>query len=332
MKKILIACILLVCILFTACGAPAVKENSADTKEAAFTYEFADAKKGTELLMSNTEYYNNMTKADLEYRMQKKDATLEEYIELVEKQVLEFTKEEKELIDTAMKRIEDILVREGYTLPETDTINFVKTTMKEEGDVAAYTHKNDIYFGEDMLNYYLTTPEHAETYFPALILHELFHCITRNNPDFRRDMYEIINFTIAEKDFEILPEVRERMISNPDVGNCDAYATFTINGEKKDCYVLYLTTKDFEKEGERFLDNAATYIVPIDSPDTLYTIEEVEDFWTVFGDNTSYVIAPEECLADNFYCAILFEEKEYKDVEWPNPEILEKIQNLLKKK
>ena len=51
-------------------------------------------------------------------------------------------------------------------------------------------------------------------------------------------------------------------------------------------------------EGQQLL--AANDDVPIDALDTYYTIDEASDFWDVVGRNTDYVIAPEECLADNF--------------------------------
>ena len=308
----------MMCMLFTSAG-----QNH-------FTYEFADVQTGTQLLMSNTEYHDNLTKADLEYKLQKKDATREEYLEFAKTNVLEFTEEEKIVLAECMQQIEEVIVEQGYTLPEIDTINFVKTTMDEECNAAAYTHKSDIYLGEDFLKEYMYAPEYEKIYYTATILHELFHCITRNNSEFREDMYEVLGFTVAEDDFEISPEIKERMISNPDVGNHDAYATFTINGEKKDCFIVYLTTKDFENPGDSFFDNASAHLIPIDSPDTVYSMDDAEDFWDVFGYNTSYVIDPEECLADNFSYAFLSEEEGFKYLNWPNPEILENIINILK--
>lgn len=326
MKKMIIICVLAFSLLLASCT---VNVNI-NTKQTHFSFEFADIQKGKQLLMSNTEYHNNFTKADLEYRMQKKGATKEEYIEFAETNVLEFTEEEKAAITECMQQIESIIVEQGYSLPDISTINFVKTTMAEEGNVAAYTHNTDIYIGEAFLNEYLNAPESDKVYYTATMLHELFHCITRNDSDFRKNMYEVIGFTIAEKNFEILPQIRERMISNPDVGNHDSFAMFTINGEKKDCFVVLLTTKDFEKQGESFMTNSAAHLIPIDSPDTVHTIDEVENFWDVFGENTGYVIDPEECLADNFSYAFLINEEQFKNIDWPDVEIIEKISKLLK--
>lgn len=330
MKKIIIALMLVFCVFVNSCSVLIDEEIYVNVEEPHFTYEFADVEKGKQLLMSNTEYHDNFSKADLEYKLQKKGATKEEYLEFAESKVMEFTEEEKKMIDKCMNYIEQIIVKEGYTLPEIDTVNFVKTTMEEEGNAAAYTHKSDIYLGADALKTYLDAPEEEQIYFAALMLHELFHCITRNNPDFRSEIYKVINFNVTGTDFKISPQIKERMISNPDVANHDAYATFTINGEKKDCFVVYLTTKEFENEGDAFFDNAQAHLIPVDSPDTVYTTDEVEDFWDVFGKNTYYVIDPEECLADNFYCAFLINQGDFKDFKWESPEILEKISTILK--
>lgn len=329
MKKIMIAYILILCVFVSSCAIPANKEKITNTKQNHFSFEFADAQKGQQLLMSNTEYHNNLSKADLEYRLQKKGATKEEYTQFAETSVLEFTQEEKTLITECMQKIEEIIVNQGYKLPEINTVNFVKTTMAEEGNAMAYTHNTDIYLGDKFLEEYLNAPNDEKIYYVATMLHELFHCMTRKDSDFRRGIYDVIGFEIAEKDFEILPHIKERMISNPDVGNHDSYATFTINGEKKACFVAFLTTKDFENKGDTFFDNASAHLIPIDSPDTVYTIDEAEDFWDVFGENTSYVIDPEESLADNFSFAFLNEEDGIKNIDWPNPEILEKISALL---
>ena len=43
------------------------------------------------------------------------------------------------------------------------------------------------------------------------------------------------------------------MISNPDVEKHNSYATFTINNQKKDCYLVLTSIKPFENKGDFFL-------------------------------------------------------------------------------
>ena len=71
-------------------------------------------------------------------------------------------------------------------------------------------------------------------------------------------------------------------------------------------------------------------VVPISQPDRVLRTEEVPDFWKVVGKNTDYVIAAEECVAENFALALMvFDDSEAMDA-LPNPEITRKIISALK--
>ena len=137
------------------------------------------------------------------------------------------------------------------------------------------------------------------------------------------------NFTVQDDDFTLPPSVEDYFISNPDVEHHNAYATFTIDGEKKDCYTALVTTKHFEKEGESFFDYMTTALVPVDGSDVYYTPEEVPDFYDVFGKNTGYVIDPEECMADNFSYALIYGLEGPEGEEYPTPEIIQGILDYL---
>ena len=65
------------------------------------------------------------------------------------------------------------------------------------------------------------------------MIHELFHCLTRSHPDFRAKMYAILGFTVVGEDYDFPPEIRERIISNPDVEHHNSHAAFDIGGEKR---------------------------------------------------------------------------------------------------
>ena len=59
----------------------------------------------------------------------------------------------------------------------------------------------------------------------------------------------------------------------------------------------------------------------------MYTSEEAENFWDVFGKNAGCVIAPEETMADTFAFTIVYglDGKEYN-----SPEIIQSIDAYLK--
>ncbi len=208
-----------------------------------------------------------------------------------------------------------------------DDIAFSKTTMLEECGAAAYTHSTQIYLGEAIMEYGFSDTPEVQEYFDTIVVHELFHCLTRNHPDFRAAMYDILGFTIMDEDFAFAPEIQARIISNPDVEHHNSFAAFEINGARQDCVVLYTTSKAFEQPGDSFFDDMVTGLVPVDDPATLYTADDAANFWDVFGRNTGYVIDPEETLADNFAYAMIYGRD---GMNYNNPEIIQAIDDLLK--
>lgn len=318
MMKQICALIAAVTLLLLPCAASA---------EAQIPYHCADLEEGIALLTGNTDYINGLTQNDLDFRVQKTGATLDEWYELAEASVQEYTDEEKAVLDEAMAAIEAILADNGYTLPGIDEIIFVKTTQAEEGGSGAYTHDNEIYVNDG------STSDGASLGLQELICHELFHTLTRNNPDFRAAMYELIHFTVHDEDYVIGPSIMEYFISNPDVGHHNASALFTIDGEQKECFMAIITNRHFDPSLERdsFFFALETVLIPVDDTDTYYTVDQASDFWDVLGRNTGYVIDPEECLADNFACALVYGMDGPDGEGYENPEIISGILDYLKK-
>lgn len=312
---------LILCLLLALGASCALAETGM------FAYRFADAQEGAELLLGNRDYYENLTQDDLNFRLQKLDATLEELEAFAAQQTVDFNDLEKEAIHRGMADIEAICRERGYTLPQTDEIVFIRTTMKEECLAAGYTHGTQIYLGEYIMQCGVVNTPTSYKYFLEILSHELFHCLTRNNPDFRAGMYALLGFTVTESDFEFPPEIRERIISNPDVERHDSYAAFDIGGEMKDCAVIFITGKPFEQPGDTFFDTLDAGLVPIDDLGTLYVSEDAANFWDVFGENTDYVVDPEETLAENF--SFLFVHG-LEDGRYATPELIEAIDAYLR--
>ena len=316
MKKLILS-LLLLSLLLPVCQA----------EPGALGYRFVDAEEAARLLLSNCDYYENLTQNDLNFRMQKLDATLQELEDFTAEQTRDFTDAEKARIDRSMAAIMETAEARGYALPPMDDILFAKTTMAEECYAGAYTHGTQIYMGEAIFARYLADADGVRTGFDVLVAHELFHCLTRNHPDFRAAMYGVLGFTVVDSDYEFAPEVRERMIANPDVEHHNSYAAFDIDGKLTDCTVLFTTEKPFEKPGDSFFDGMITGLVPVDDMTTMYTSDAAANFLDVFGENTDYVIDPEETLADNFAFLMIYG---LDGMEYKTPEIVQAIDALLK--
>ena len=294
-------------------------------------YHCASLTEGQQLLLGNNEYFNSLTQNDIDWRMKKTGATLDEMKAMGKAAVRAFGESEKAAIakgvDYVMKRLEAMGVG-SLPFPSEDIV-FIKTTMAEEGYAAAYTHKTEIYVGDDLLKLAESNPSE----FYEIMAHEMFHCLTRNSPSFRSKMYGLIGFTVTSTDYVFSPAISKMIITNPDVEHIDNYATFTIDGVKRKCELIVLYTKTWAEASTEVGDDAVFFnfcqpvLVPVDALDTYYPVSQVPDFWDVVGRNSEYVFAPEECLADNFAYAVIYgiDGREYK-----TPRLIADIIALLK--
>ena len=300
---------------------PAAAETGRTTK---LTAHFATVEEGQQLMRDRTLFHDQIAEGTLDFFLQRKGGTLEEYIDYSADQVMAFTPEEEQRVNDTLVWLQDMLERHGLQLPDPGEITFVKSTSQEALGSAGYTSGGTVFLG-----WFAYSPEYyADDIFRQLVIHELFHCLSRQFPEFRQDMYSLIHFTILDEEIDVPEEIRARIIANPDVEHHDNYAAFTIGGEKKDCYLVFLTDNVFEQAGDTFFQGMYSGVVPLDGS-AVYRVEEVDDFWEVVGRNTDYVEDPEEAMATNFACAIQYLDSGYTD--FANPEILEGIISYLKK-
>ena len=233
-------------------------------------YHFATLAEGQQLLAANNEYYNSLNQNNVDWRMRKTGATLGELRAFVPSCVCDFNEEEKAAITSAVTFIESRLNDMGAALPfPKEDVAFVKTTMQEESDAGAYTHKTEIYICERIMQYGIpqdgddeATTESNKLYFNYVIAHELFHCLTRNSPEFRSQMYRLIGFTTMGEDLVFSPEIQNLILINPDVEHIDNYAEFTINGQKRNCELLVLFTKTWAEAYAVVGDEASFLLLP----------------------------------------------------------------------
>lgn len=301
--------------------------STAFSGSAELAYRFADAEEAGALILSHRAFFERLTQNDLDFRMQKKGATLQELEAFTARQTLDFTEADKAAIDEAMRRVDAICRERGYALPPVDGITFAKTTMKEECGASAYTHGTLICFGPNAMRYAASKEPGRVRTFRELLAHEIFHCLTRTHPDFRADMLGILGFTVADSEYDFAPAIRDAIISNPDVERHDAFAAFSIGGRMRDCVVVLTYGKPFARSGDSFFDDRVIGLVPVDDLGTLYTSDDAANFRDVFGRNTDYVIDPEETMAENFALAIM---RGVEGVHYSDPGIIEAIDARLK--
>lgn len=165
--------------------------------------------------------------------------------------------------------------------------------MQEEGGASAYTRKNWIAIGENVLN------NTQDTQMQLLLAHELFHILTRHDLNFKKSVYQTIGFTVMDHEILFPTDILEKRISNPDISRYDSYAPLTVNGKTQNYTMMIYTDRPYE-DGD-FFDYIKIGLIPLNEQfipiqengeTIIIPIEQAEDLYEKIGKNTDYVINP----------------------------------------
>lgn len=290
---------------------------------------FATIDEGKQILTAQDDFVRRMSPFDRAARMKTDNKISEEkYLEFVGENVLEWDDVEKEKITTAFRGVQAEF--DSLSLPFPKKIFIIKTTGNEEGG-APYTRSNAIVIPKDDLQ--ASTQKIQKT-----ICHELFHIISRANPELREKLYAAIGFMKCnEVTFPL--ELKSRKITNPDAPRNDHYIQLQIRGEE--CWavpILFSSTEKYNVErGGEFFNYLQFQLLLVEKNDNspavkpiydsqkprLVDMQHVSGFFEQVGKNTRYIIHPEEILADNFALMVL------KEKNLPSPSIIKKLEEIL---
>ena len=325
MKRILFA--VFAVLLFAGFGTVSAQKNNSKLK-----FHFATLEEGQKIISASDGFTQSLHKFDLISRLQEQgmQPTEENYRKLGKKSVLAWTEAEKKDINEAAAYLQHYIDSCGYVLPIPEEINLIKTTMVEEGSAAGYTRGTNIF----LMSCENMTPK-RKMFLKHLLSHELFHVLTRTCPEFREAMYAQIGFKLIGHDIKANDKLLEMRITNPDVDRYDSYSVFEIDGKKVPC-AMWFHTPTFDYKGGAFFTYGKPGLLPLDKnfdpilkedgTPVIYDIEKAVDFHKYIGKNTSYVINPEEVLADNFAFALidLFLEGN------PSPDLTARLRGVMK--
>jgi hypothetical protein len=206
-------------------------------------------------------------------------------------------------------------------------ILFIQTNGEQESG-AAYTRLNAIVLPKSRTDARGASLE-------RLVAHELFHVISRHDPDLRRELYALIGFAPCEM-ITLPTDLAEIKITNPDAPTIDYFITIEHEGEKLAAVpVLFSGKSDFDPRLKSFLEYLQFRLMAIEmheghwrplaregSP-LLIDVAKNKSFHEQIGGNTSYIIHPDEILADNFVHLLMHT----KDLA--TPRIVESMREIL---
>jgi len=291
---------------------------------------FATVSEGKDILTARDDFVERLSPFDRAARMKTdQDVSEKQFLEFIGQNVLAWTGPEKKKVTAALEDIKPEL--ESMSLPLPKRIYMVKTSGKEEGG-AAYTRANAIVLPKRQIG-------GRKKAIQKLICHELFHILSRANPELKERLYRVIGFEKCNE-IEFPAKLKSRKITNPDAPKNDHCIRLQVDGKSVWAIpILFSKTEKYDpgRGGEffRYLvfrlllverssDPAA--VKPVyDGPEPkLVDMSRISGFFEQVGKNTGYIIHPEEILADNFALLVLEERN------MPSPEIIRKVKEVLK--
>jgi hypothetical protein len=265
---------------------------------------FADVQAGREILLADDDFSRRLSRFDLQSRLRTdKEVTRDDWRQSLAGEVTEWPPQEREKVTQTLATLKPKL--EKFRLPLPKEILLIRTTGKEEAD-AAYTRGNAIILPAAKLR-------HQQPQLEALLTHELFHILSRNDITVRKALYKIIGYTIDDE-VELPQSLEDRRITNPDAPRLDAYITLTSDTQTVTAVpILYATPKEYDASKGGGLFTYLTFrLLVVDKIDGKWQVRmkdnqpvvldptKIENFYDQVGRNTNYIWHPDEILADNF--------------------------------
>ena len=267
------------------------------------TVYFSSVEAGREILARRDDFIAALTPLDRRARMQtNQDVSEKDFLAFVGRSVRPWTPDETNRIAGVLQTVGDKLAQ--WHLPFPSTIVLISTSGEEEFN-NSYTRQNVIV---------LPTNEVAgrPSALRYLILHELFHVLSRHAPELRKAVYGIIGFRPINE-IELPEELRGRKVTNPDGVPNGWMIGLTNQNEAFQAVPILLATGPSFNPNERDASPYDCFRLLAVKPDgagwvpqlvaghpRLLKPEDTTGWFEQIGRNTRYTIHPDEILADNF--------------------------------
>jgi hypothetical protein len=266
-------------------------------------FRFADQATAQTLLRQNDTYTATASAFDRKVRMGTgTDLGVTKYLEFVSAQALPWKTNSRQTIEQAITATIEPLTSLGIQLAS--PVNLIHTTGKEESG-AAYTRGNEIIFPTRELGSKDKPPT-------KLLAHELFHVISRQHPNLRDQLYQLIGFRRANP-IELPSEISHLRITNPDAPVIEHVMLLKLSStDSVHVAPILIAKSDFKVDGPPSLfaylsfklmqvkETPDGWVAELTNGAPVYHSPQSSDFQRQIGRNTGYIIHPEEILADNF--------------------------------
>src|SRR5262249_18306533 len=147
-----------------------------------------------------------------------------------------------------------------------------------------------------------------------ILPHEVFHVLSNQNPKLREKLYTIVGFHPCNE-VQLPPALAVRKLTNPDAPVNNHYMTSKLNDRDVEWMPILLSKSDHydTQRGGNLFSYLEFKLLALETDDSgrrrpalrqgqaiLESATGVPSFYQRIGRNTTYIIHPEEVLAENF--------------------------------
>jgi len=269
-----------------------------------------------------------------------KATMLRDYKALLTNEVSNFTNAEKQLMEDVMARAKVLTDKLNPNIWPSH-IDLIKVKTNHYGPDVYYTREDAIILPENVL-----VKENASSELLPVMLHEIFHILSRYDLNLREELYGLINFKPHGKEVKLVASLENKVLTNPD-GVTRGYAITLDNGKNRPELAIPLLTSaqpyysktlpsffaylKFDLYLARPLPDGSLLIDADGAANTTLSPEHQNNYFQHIADNTQYVIHPEEIMADNFMMAVrAYESGDYSSYSKVGKKLLDEVTEVLK--
>lgn len=270
-------------------------------------------------------------------------AILQDYRQFLAADVMNFEPQEETILKKILGEIHSLCQKISPNIFP-NRVELIKTRGRYYGNSVYYTRENRIVIPANELQ-----PINASA-IRAVLAHEVFHIYSRLNPEKRLALYALIGFQKLDMPMVMPSVVESRLLLNPD-GVDVAYAIWLRQPGGDSLRAVPLITANapaFLPERKNYFDYINFNLYPVEKqpvgnylvlslPEGIspLRLQEQGSFFQQIGDNTQYIIHPDEILADNFSYLILSKSGDKNQslarFSQEGQQLLQKIEQVLKK-
>jgi len=291
---------------------------------------FASPDEGRSILTTDDPFTASLSRFDLQCRLKTdRDVTLAEWKEFVAQRVRSWNPKEIEAVTQSLERLQKRFADLRAPLPP--VIRLIRTSGDEENN-ASYTRAAAIILPTGVMDY-------DKVQLDRLLAHELFHLLSRHDGAIRAKLYAIIGFQLCDP-IDLPASLAPRRVTNPDAPLIDCTIALTAKDGRTviGAPILYSETKQYDPKLAKSLFQSFVFRLLIverqreqgpwrplskNGQPVVLNPREEPTFLEKIGQNTNYIIHPDEILADNFVRLVM------QDENVPTPRIIDEMRRVL---